>query len=418
LKSEIISVGTELLLGEIVDTNAAYISQRMAELGLDVHHRQTLGDNHQRLTTAIQTALSRAEVVILIGGLGPTEDDLTREAISAATGRPLVRVPESELRLREFFAARNRAVAESNLKQCEVPTGGRHLENTCGTAPGVFLEHEGKLIFALPGPPPEFKAMTQRSVLPLLRDRLGPAHVLYSRSLLLTEIGESQVADMLGDLIAAQTDPTIAMYASPALVRVRLATKAASQAEAERKFAPLETRIREILGPHVLGADEETMPVVVGRLLRERGAMLAVAESCTGGLIASRLTDVPGASGYFVTGVVAYANETKQRLLGVSEETLRTHGAVSEPCVREMAAGVRTINGATYGLATTGIAGPAGGTPDKPVGLVFVAVADDQGTVVIEQTWPSTREQFKARVSELALGLLRKRVLQGMRAEG
>ncbi len=411
MKSEIISVGTELLLGEIVDTNAAYLSQRMAEIGVDVHQRQTVGDNLQRLTAAIETALGRADVVILIGGLGPTDDDLTREAISAATGRPLVRVPASEQRLREFFAARNRVVAESNLKQCDVPSGGHHLENVCGTAPGVFVEHEGKLISALPGPPPEFREMLQRSVLPMLRERLGPANVLYSRSLLLTEIGESQVADMLGDLISAQTDPTIAMYASPALVRVRLATKAADQAEADRKFAPLEAHIRQVLGAHVLGADDETMPVVVGKLLRERGATLAVAESCTGGLIASRITDVAGASDYFMTGVVAYANETKQRLLRVNESTLRDHGAVSEACAREMAQGVRKLSGTTYGLATTGIAGPGGGTPEKPVGLVYVAVADDNGTVVIEQTWPSTREQFKARVSEMALALLRKRLL-------
>lgn len=411
MKSEIISVGTELLLGEIVDTNAAYLSQRMAEIGLDVHHRQTVGDNLQRLSAAIQTALGRAGVVVLIGGLGPTEDDLTREAIALATGRPLVRVPESVQRLREFFAARNRVVAESNLKQCDVPEGGTHLLNVCGTAPGVFVEHDGRLIFALPGPPPEFKEMTQRSVLPILRERLGPANVLYSRSLLLTEIGESQVADMLGDLITTQTDPTIAMYASPALVRIRLATKAADRPEAEAKFAPLEAQIRQILGPHVLGADEETMPVVVGKLLRERGASLAVAESCTGGLIASRITDVAGASDYFVTGVVAYANQTKERLLGVSPATLRDHGAVSEACAREMAEGVRRLNGAAYGLATTGIAGPGGGTPEKPVGLVYVAVADEAGTICTEQTWPSTREQFKARVSEMALALLRKRML-------
>lgn len=411
MKAEIISVGTELLLGEIIDTNAAFISQRMADLGLDVLHRQTLGDNLQRLSEAIQTALGRADVVILIGGLGPTEDDLTREAIAAATGRPLVRVPESEQWLRAFFAARKRVVADSNLKQCDVPTGGEHLENTCGTAPGVFVAQDGKLIFALPGPPPEFKEMYRLSVEPRLREHLGPTAVLYTRSLLMTEIGESQVADLLGELITAQTDPTIAMYASPALVRVRLATKAASQEEADRKLDPLASQIVAILGDHLLGYDDDTMPVVVGRLLRERQATLAVAESCTGGLICSRLTDISGSSDYFVTGVVAYANETKQRLLGVSGEILATHGAVSEECARAMAEGVRKINGADYGLATTGIAGPTGGTPEKPVGLVYIAVADAQGTIVISQNWPSTREQFKQRVSELALAVLRKRLL-------
>jgi nicotinamide-nucleotide amidase len=411
LRSEIISIGTELLLGEIVDTNAAWLSQRLAELGIDVHQRQTIGDNLERLAQAIATALSRAEVLLLIGGLGPTEDDLTREAIAAATGRPLVRVADSETRLREFFAARGRIVAESNLKQCDVPAGGQHLGNTCGTAPGVFLEHEGKLIFALPGPPPEFKAMLQRSVFPILRERLGPANVLYSRSLLLTEIGESQVADLLGDIITAQSDPTIAMYASPAVVRVRLATKAADRAAADLTIAPVEAQIRQLVGAHVLGVDDETMPVVVGKLLRERGATLAIAESCTGGLIASRVTDVPGASDYFVAGVVAYANEAKQNLLRVPEGILREQGAVSEACARAMAEGVRQVSNADYGLATTGIAGPAGGTPEKPVGLVFVAVADSAGSVAISQTWPATREQFKARVSEMALGLLRKRIL-------
>lgn len=411
MKAEIISVGTELLLGEIIDTNAAFLSQRMADLGLDVLHRQTLGDNLQRLSEAILTALGRVDVLILSGGLGPTEDDLTREAIADATGRPLIRIPESEQRLREFFAARNRVVADSNLKQCDVPTGGVHLENTCGTAPGVLVEHEGKLIFAVPGPPPEMKEMYRLSLEPILRERLGQANVLYTRSLLLTEIGESQVADMLGDLITAQTDPTIAMYASPALVRVRIATKAASQAEADTRLLPLSEQICALLGAHVLGFDEETMPVVVGRLLRERGATLAVAESCTGGLIASRLTDVSGASDYFLTGVVAYANETKQRLLGVSEDILRDHGAVSEECARAMAEGVRQINGAAFGLATTGIAGPTGGTPEKPVGLVYIAVSSDAGTQVVSQLWPSTREQFKARVSEMALALLRKAIL-------
>jgi nicotinamide-nucleotide amidase len=411
LIAEILSVGTELLLGEIVDTNASYLSSQLAAIGIDVYHRQTVGDNLARLTEALHTALSRAEVVILTGGLGPTEDDLTREAIAAATGRPLVRIPASEQRLREFFAARNRPLADSNLRQADAPAGAEHLENVCGTAPGIYLRWEGRLIFAAPGPPTELKEMTQRSILPLLCQALGETPRLYTRSLLLADIGESQVADLLSEMICHQTDPTLALYASPAQVRLRLATKAHSAEEAQARMAPIEARVREILSAHIFGTDEDTMAAAVGRLLRERGQTLAVAESCTGGLIASRLTDIPGASHYFLAGLTTYANQAKIELLGVDPAIIATHGAVSEPCARAMAEGARRVSGADYAVATTGIAGPEGGTPEKPVGLVFLAVADAQGTVVQRQLWPSTREQFKTRVAQLALSLLRRRLV-------
>lgn len=411
MKSEIISVGTELLLGEIVDTNASYLSQKLAELGIDVHYRHTVGDNLARLSEVISTALSRSDIVLLTGGLGPTDDDLTREAIAEATGRPLRRVAASEQWLREFFAARNRPLADSNLKQADAPEGAEHMPNSCGTAPGIYMQWQGKLIFAAPGPPTELREMTERTILPLLRQALGQTNQLYTRSLLMADIGESNVATALKDLIDAQVDPTIAMYASPALVRVRLATKAPDAATAQALFAPFEAQIREILGNHVFGVDDDTMAGVVGSLLRDRGATLALAESCTGGLIASKITDVPGASDYFVTGVVAYADETKQRLLHVPAEIIEQHGAVSEECARAMAEGVRADSGADYGLSTTGIAGPGGGTDEKPVGLVYIAVSDANGTFVLRQYWPGNREQFKQRVSQMALGLLRKRIL-------
>ncbi len=411
MKAEIVSVGTELLLGEIVDTNASTLSQKLAELGIDVHYRHTVGDNHTRLTEVIATALGRADIVILTGGLGPTEDDLTREAIAAATGQPLVRVPESEQRLREFFAARNRPLADSNLKQADAPVGAVHLENVCGTAPGIFMRWQGRLIFAAPGPPTEMREMAQRSILPILRQELGGTQQLFTRSLQLMDIGESQVADILGDIISAQTDPTLALYAAPANVRIRMATKAPDEAAAEAKFAPVEARIRELLGNHVFGLDSQTMAEVVEQLLRERGQTLAVAESCTGGLLASRITDISGASDVFLAGVVSYANEAKISLLGVPAETIAEHGAVSEECARAMAEGVRRVAGADYGLATTGIAGPTGGTDEKPVGLVYMALADERGTIVQKQFWPGTREQFKQRVSQMVLGMLRKRIL-------
>lgn len=409
--AEILSVGTELLLGEIVDTNASHLSSELAAIGIDVYHRQTVGDNLARLTEALRTALNRAEVVIVTGGLGPTEDDLTREAIAAATDSPLVRIPASEQHLREFFAARGRPLAQSNLRQADAPTGAIHLENVCGTAPGIFMRWQDRLIFAAPGPPTELCEMTRRSIIPLLCEAQGKVPRLYTRSLLLADIGESQVADLLADLISRQADPTLALYASPGQVRLRLATKATSEAEAQARLGPVEAQAREILEPYVFGNDDETMASAVGQLLRLRGATLAVAESCTGGLIASRLTDVPGASEYFLAGLVTYSNEAKSQLLGVDPEIIATHGAVSEACARAMATGARRVSGADYALATTGIAGPGGATADKPLGLVYLAVADEAGGEVWQQVWPSTREQFKARVTQLALGLLRRRLV-------
>ncbi len=411
MKAEIISVGTELLLGEIVDTNASYISQQLALIGIDIHYRHTVGDNLTRLTQVISTALGRADVIIITGGLGPTEDDLTREAIAAAAGRKLVRRPETEQWLREFFAARGRELSAVNLKQADVPEGGEHLENTCGTAPGIHLIHNERHIFAAPGPPTELREMWQQAILPRLLEITGPSGQIFSRSINLCDIGESMVAQQLEDIINSQTDPSIALYASPGFVRVRLTTRAADGQTAQALFAPVEQVIRKRMGLHVLGIDGETMPEVIGRLLRERKEFLAVAESCTGGLVAGMITDVPGASNYFLTGIVAYANETKIRLLKVPPAVIEEHGAVSEECARAMAEGVRRDSGADFGLATTGIAGPGGGTPEKPVGLVYYAVADARGVVCERQFWPGTREQFKRRAAQLALSFLRKRIL-------
>ena len=414
MKAEIIAVGTELLLGEITDTNATYISQQLAGVGVDLHYRHTVGDNLERLSGVLRTVMSRAEVVVLCGGLGPTEDDLTREALSAVTGRPLRRDAAAVAHLKRFFAERGRIPTEANFKQCEAPEGGLLLDNTCGTAPGVFVEHDGVMLFAVPGPPPEMREMMQREVLPRLRARVTAegGGVLHTRVLRLCDIGESDVATLLQDIIHAQTDPTIALYASPAEVKVRLATKDTDEQAARRRLDETEAALRERLGDHVYGVDDETMEVAVGKLLRARGETLAVAESCTGGLIAGRITDVPGASDYFLTGLVTYSNDAKMRLLGVPEEIILRHGAVSEECARAMAEGARRVTGADHALATTGIAGPGGGTPEKPVGLVYITCADAGGTDCRRLNWPGTRDQFRARVTQLTLGMLRKRLVE------
>lgn len=412
LIAEIVSVGTELLLGEIVDTNAAWLARKLADIGVDVFHRMTVGDNLARMQAVLQTALGRADVVLISGGLGPTQDDCTREAIAAVTGRPLEPKAEAEATLRALFAHRGFALTDNNLKQTYVPRGGTLLPNTAGTAPGVLVQHEGKTLIAVPGPPSEMQEMMTRSVLPYLQERAGVQR-LYARRLRLTGIGESAVAATMADLIEGSTDPTVAPYASPGEVTLRLATKGADEDEAAAKLDATEAEVRDRLPGHVYGRDDETMEVSVGIELRGRRQTLAVAESCTGGLIASRVTDVPGASEYFREGLVVYSNAAKQRLLGVPAELLAAHGAVSEPVARTMAENVRARAGADFGLATTGIAGPSGGTPEKPVGLVYVAVAAPRETTCQQHLWPGTREQFKRRVSQLALSALREAILQG-----
>ena len=411
MKAETISVGTEILLGEIDDTNASYMCRRLAAIGVDVFHRHTVGDNLERLVQVLRSARRRAQIVLLCGGLGPTPDDLTREALAELTQRPLVAVPEAELTMHRFFQERGLTPTASNFKQCQVPRGGELLDNPVGTAPGVWLQHERNLFIAVPGPPPEMREMIDGQVLPRLRLRTDGAGVLWTRTLRLVGVGESQVADTLADLLAAQTDPSLALYASPAEVRVRLAVKAPNELLAAQIFSPVEQELRKRLGPAVYGVDDETMEVAVGRALTAAGATLAVAESCTGGLIASRLTDVPGASRYFLAGYVTYSNDAKADVLRVSAEILQEHGAVSAACAEAMARGARERSGADYGASVTGIAGPGGGSPDKPVGLVFMGISDATGAVVERHLWPGSREQFKQRVSQMTLDLIRRRLI-------
>jgi len=400
------------------------MSQRLAEIGVDVHFRHTVGDNLGRIVSVLEPALSRSDAVLICGGLGPTQDDLTRESIAQVTGRPLRPDGAAQQHLREFFARRGYTATPNNLKQATVPEGGRLLDNTCGTAPGVLVELEGaggspgSVLIAVPGPPPEMREMMRREVIPYLAGRQGgPPIAVHTRVLRLADIGESSLVAEIDDIIREQTDPTIAPYASPGEVKLRLATKSASDDEAARRLDAMEARLRERIGRHIYGVDDETMEVAAGAALRAAGATVAVAESCTGGLVASRITDVPGSSDYFLGSVVAYANEIKQRVLGVPAETLEAHGAVSEETALAMATGVRGLYGADYAVATTGIAGPGGGGDGKPVGLVYLAVADAEGAVCLRQNWPGTREQFKRRVSQYALNLLRKRVL-GIEVEG
>jgi len=413
MRLELLSVGTELLLGEIVDTNAAYLAEKLSELGINVFHKTTVGDNAERLAAALRISLARADVVLATGGLGPTDDDVTAAAIAQVAEVGLVEDEAAAEKIRSFARERGLKLLDTLLKQARVPEGAQVVPNPVGTAPGFILAWGSKAVgakavIALPGVPSEMTAMAEQSVLPYLARRASAegASVIVSRVLRLAGIGESQAEAEIADLIRAQTNPTIAPLAKSREVHLRVAARAADRAAAEAMIAPVEAEIRRRLGDHVYGADGEVLEAVLGRMLREAGLTLGVAESCTGGLIGHRLTDIPGSSDSFVGSLVTYSNEAKTALLGVPEETIRQHGAVSAETARAMAEGVRKACRSDVGLSVTGIAGPTGGTPEKPVGLTYVGIAGAGPTAVEEHRLRGGRGMVKERAAQAALYLL------------
>jgi nicotinamide-nucleotide amidase len=408
--AEIITIGTEMLLGDLVDTNTAWLSARLAALGVGVYRHTTVGDNRARIIAALREAASRADLVITTGGLGPTSDDLTNECLNVVTNREMVEYPEAREHVDEMFRKFGRKPTLNNYKQALFPEGTELIPNPLGTAMGALLEADGTLFATLPGVPSEMKRMFEETLEPQIRARSDGSIV--SRTLWFAGIGESALAEQVQDFLDA-TDPTVAPLAGQGKVRLRITTRAATQEEAEEKIAPVEKEILSRLGDYYFGEDDETLESAVGRLLKERGATLALAESCTGGLLAKRLTDIAGSSAYFKEGLVTYSNESKERWLGVPHEMLLEHGAVSEPVARKMAEGVRKIAGADYGLSVTGIAGPDGGTKEKPVGLVFVGLSDAKATISERldlSAWARSREAIRERSANRAFDLLRLRL--------
>ena len=407
MQAELIMIGTELLLGEVVDTNATFLARNLADLGIDVFYKSTVGDNFERVSGVLLQALGRSDVMIISGGLGPTDDDLTREVVSQITGRPLV-VDEGVLGdIEDWFAQRysHSAMPAHNRKQALFPSGSQIIPNPVGTAPGFCLEKDGKMIIALPGVPQELQAMFSASVAPALKQR-NSGQVLVTRNLHFVGIGESSLEELLADLLSEQTNPTLALYASGGTVRVRMAVKADTQEAGLELISPLEQEIRLRTTDYLYGTDGESLEQVVAQILLDRQLKLALAESCTGGLIGHRLTSVPGSSGFLNRGYVVYSNQAKMEDLGVKQTTLNRFGAVSEQTAREMAEGARLRAGADFGLAVTGIAGPGGGTPAKPVGLVYISLASSGDTIVQQHLWKGTREQIKNRTALMALRLL------------
>ena len=410
--AETLSVGTELLLGQTVDTDAVYVAQMLSRLGISIHFRTTVGDNPERMKDAIRLALSRADVVITIGGLGPTMDDLTKEMVGEVMDVGFTPDPAHAAWLREAGKRRGwGSPPESFMKQALVPMQGRGLPNPNGTALGALFDANGKIAVCLPGPPNELIPMVEASVEPYLAERTAGARtVIHSRVLRIVGMGESLVEERVKDLMTG-SNPTVAPYAKTGEVHLRVTARAASEGEAQQMIAPLETELRARLGDVVYGADDEGLETAVVALLRAAGQTIAVAESCTGGLICKRLTDVPGASHVFGVGLVTYSDAAKAEFLHVPPEMLERFGVVSPEVAQAMAQGARRAGGATLSVSVTGLAGPGGGTETKPVGTVHIGLAWEGGVLSQPHQFLGRRVDVASRAAQAALALVRRFVL-------
>ena len=409
---ELISVGTELLLGNIVNTNTQFLAEKCALLGLSMYHQVTVGDNRERLTQVIRTALDRSDIVILTGGLGPTEDDLTKEVCAEVMGFSLAEDPHTRQMIESYFKNNiYKEIPDNNWKQAIVPQGAIVLDNHNGTAPGLILEKDNKTAILLPGPPNELIPLFNEQVYPY-PEKLRP-EVIRSQMVKVCGIGESQVEDKLLDLIDSQTNPTIATYAKTGEVHLRITASAATTEEADSMIKPVVKEIKKRLGDAVYSTKEnESLEMAVVRLLKKNGLTVTTAESCTGGMLAARLVNVPGVSDVYREGYITYSNKAKRRLLDVNKSTLKKYGAVSEQTAREMAIGGVFANGADVCVATTGIAGPDGGTEEKPVGLVYISCYLKDKVTVERFQFKGNREKIREQTVVKALDLLRRSILK------
>jgi nicotinamide-nucleotide amidase len=410
MRCEVLAVGTELLLGQIVDTNSAWLGEQLAASGIDSHFQVKVGDNLARMAQALRIALSRSEAVIVCGGLGPTQDDITREAIAEVMNVPLERDEAVVDRIRRMFESRGRVMAESNAQQADVPRGATVIPQTRGTAPGLICPVGKKVVYAVPGVPHEMRDMVERAVLPDLRARAGTSATIASRVLRTWGLAESTLAEVVGPRIealdAAGGNPTLAFLASGIEgIKVRITAKAEDEAAARALLEAEDAELRALLGTTVFGVDGDTMESAVGALLEERGLSLGLAESMTGGLVASRLVDVPGSSAWFRGSVVAYDSQVKFDLLGVPQGPV-----VSEEAARAMAEGARKVLGTDVGLSVTGVAGPSE-QDGRPVGTVFFGLALDEGTEVVRLQLPGDRKSIREYAAISLLDLLRRRLL-------
>ena len=408
---ELISVGTELLLGNIVNTNAAYLAEQCARLGLSCFYQTVVGDNAGRLAQILHTALSRSDVLILSGGLGPTQDDLTKETAAGVMGMALTRDEHTAKRLQEYFSRRKLELTENNWKQAMVPEGAIVIDNENGTAPGIIMEKEEKRVILLPGPPGELIPMFENAIAPYLAGAVPG--VIHSQTVKLCGIGESKAETMVADLIAAQSNPTIAPYAKTSEVHLRITARASAEKEAKKLIKPVVKELKNRFGMNVYTTDEAvTLEQAVVDLLLANHLTVTTAESCTGGLLSARLTGVPGVSEVFKSGQVTYSNKAKHKLLGVKKPSLDKYGAVSENVAREMAKGAALASRADVAVAITGIAGPDGGSSSKPVGLVYIACRVRGKTKVKSYHFTGNRNKVRENSVVAALTLMRHCILE------
>lgn len=411
MKAEILAVGTEILLGDIINTNAQFISKELASLGIYVYRQEVIGDNEDRLLEAIEEIFYRSDILICTGGLGPTEDDLTKETICKYFNADLELHEESLAELKNYYKRLDRPMTESNLKQVYFPKESKVLSNPNGTAPGMILEKNDKVAVILPGPPREMKPMFLNYVKAYLKDKGNG--VIISEVLRVLGVGESTAANMIKDFINNGVNPTVAPYAKEDDVIFRITARGKSEEEGRKLIAPVKEEIKRVFNLDCYGEGEElTIEEVLGKLLVDRKLTISTAESCTGGMIASRLINYPGISEVFLEGAVTYSNEAKERTLNVKKKTLDTYGAVSEETAKEMAIGISKRTGSDISVVTTGIAGPGGGSEEKPVGLVYIGLYYKGNVKAFKYIFNGNRHNVRTKATVTALDLVRREILK------
>ncbi len=409
MEAEIIAVGSELLTPYRHDTNSLYLTEKLNSLGIEVRFKTVVGDDADRLAAVFRTALDRSELIIVMGGLGPTEDDINRQVVAGVLGRELHEVPEIIKRIEERYARTGRKMPANNVRQALLPEGAEWLPNKKGTAPGIWIEHGKKIIVMLPGPPRELEALFEAQCMPRLKS-LAPGVQIRTRVIKVAGLPESEVDERIAPIYKLYTNPSTTILSTGGAIEVHLRAHAPSEKEAEDLLNEVTEKVEPALGDHIFSTKGETLEEVVGMYLVMKQKTLATAESCTGGLLSERITRVPGSSEYFLGGTVCYSNELKTRFAGVAPKLLEAHGAVSRPVAQALAEGIRQKTNASVGIGITGIAGPGGGTDEKPVGMVFIAVADERGTEVREFRFPGDRERIRLLTSQFALEMVRRRI--------
>lgn len=410
MKAEILSIGTEILLGDIVNTNAQFLSKALADLGIDVYYQSVIGDNEERILKAFKDGFERADIIVTTGGLGPTQDDLTKELAAKYFNKELYLHKPTLEWIKDYLKIKDEEVLESNKKQAYIPEDSIILENKNGTAPGLIINENNKILIVLPGPPKEMKAMFNDKVLEYLSDLTG--YIIKSKTLRFLGIGESIIAKKVDNIIKDSKNPTVAPYAKDYEAILRITAKDKNEEICNKLIEEKCNEIKDILGEYIYGEDDDNIQGVVGKILCEKKLTISTAESCTGGMVAEALISFAGISEVFKEGVITYSNEAKIKRIGVKEETLKEYGAVSKETAKEMAEGVAALANTNIAISTTGIAGPGGGTEEKPVGLVYVCIYINGETIVEKLNLNGNREAIRRKATMNALNILRKELIK------